>query len=205
MAALVDSQIITQLLPCFLAFGGISGAIILSSLLLSKRWRIVFQSFFFSVVFAITLNYFLNNINNDLLTLWNIFKEQTDVTKFILTCFFISISFFGGSFYAIPEESGTFSSVNFTPATSDVNSFEVPDNLPIDDNELFDKTFNVLRDDIISSVSITYEMPAQAAIWIERMINYTVDGGKKNRGLALMDVQNTFAKSKGALLSNKVL
>ena len=40
--------------------------------------------------------------------------------------------------------------------------------------------------------------------WVDKMIDYTVAGGKMNRGLALMAVQQTLAQSQGRTLSNKV-
>lgn len=36
------------------------------------------------------------------------------------------------------------------------------------------------------------------------MIEYNVAGGKMNRGLTVLDVQQTFAKAQGKPLSNKV-
>ena len=48
-----------------------------------------------------------------------------------------------------------------------------------------------------------YEMPAEPTAWIKDMLEYTVAGGKMNRGLATMDVQNTLAKSQGKKLTDK--
>eukprot|EP01034_Spumella_vulgaris_P025656 gene25656-32135_t len=46
-------------------------------------------------------------------------------------------------------------------------------------------------------------MPAEPVNWIKRMLTYTVAGGKMNRGLSLMAVQQTLAASNGRALSNK--
>lgn len=42
-----------------------------------------------------------------------------------------------------------------------------------------------------------YGLPKEACSWIERMLKYTVDGGKMNRGLSLVTACKTFSKSKG--------
>jgi hypothetical protein len=49
-----------------------------------------------------------------------------------------------------------------------------------------------------------YEMPAEAVNWVKRMLSYTVAGGKMNRGLSLMAVQQTLAAANGRTLTNKV-
>lgn len=48
-------------------------------------------------------------------------------------------------------------------------------------------------------------MPQESVNWVKKMLNYTVAGGKMNRGLSLMAVQQTLAASNGRTLSNKVL
>jgi hypothetical protein len=47
-------------------------------------------------------------------------------------------------------------------------------------------------------------MPEESVNWIKRMLTYTVAGGKMNRGLSLMAVQQTLAVADGRTLSNKV-
>lgn len=64
---------------------------------------------------------------------------------------------------------------------------------------------NRICKEIVADLPTVYEMPDEAVKWIDRMIDYTVSGGKMNRGLALMSVQNTFATAKGLTLSTKVL
>ena len=60
------------------------------------------------------------------------------------------------------------------------------------------------RKEIVADLPTVYEMPDEAVKWVDRMIDYTVAGGKMNRGLALMAVQQTLAQSQGRTLSNKV-
>lgn len=47
-------------------------------------------------------------------------------------------------------------------------------------------------------------MPDEAVEWVKKMIKYTVDGGKMNRGLATVSVIRTFSANNGQTLSNKV-
>lgn len=46
-------------------------------------------------------------------------------------------------------------------------------------------------------------MPEEAVAWVDNMIQYTVSGGKMNRGLALVSVRRTLAHAKGHSLTNK--
>lgn len=55
--------------------------------------------------------------------------------------------------------------------------------------------------EILSDISTIYEMNEEATNWIKRMLEYTVAGGKMNRGLSVMDVQKTLAR--GRPLTNK--
>jgi hypothetical protein len=47
-------------------------------------------------------------------------------------------------------------------------------------------------------------MPEEAVKWLDRMIDYTVAGGKMNRGLAMMSAYKTLLNSKGIELTIKV-
>lgn len=53
----------------------------------------------------------------------------------------------------------------------------------------------------MADLPTVYEMPEEAVNWVDRMLKYTVAGGKMNRGLALMSVQQTLAGNRK--LSNK--
>ena len=57
---------------------------------------------------------------------------------------------------------------------------------------------------IIRDISSLYEMPEEAVKWLDRMIDYTVAGGKMNRGLAMMSAYKTLLSSKGIELTIKV-
>jgi farnesyl diphosphate synthase len=57
---------------------------------------------------------------------------------------------------------------------------------------------------IIDDLPTVYEMPEEAVQWIDRMIDYTVAGGKMNRGLAMMSAYSTLMTEKGRKLSTKV-
>ena len=63
---------------------------------------------------------------------------------------------------------------------------------------------NRIRQDIVADLPTIYEMPSEAVAWVDKMIQYTVAGGKMNRGLSLMAVQKTLSDAKGRALTNKV-
>lgn len=46
-------------------------------------------------------------------------------------------------------------------------------------------------------------MPEGAVSWVDRMVEYTVNGGKMNRGLAVVDIQRTLSHSMGKAVSNR--
>lgn len=48
-------------------------------------------------------------------------------------------------------------------------------------------------------------MPEEACDWIDRMLSYTVAGGKMNRGLTTLSVCQTFAETRGHVLSTKAI
>jgi geranylgeranyl pyrophosphate synthase len=58
--------------------------------------------------------------------------------------------------------------------------------------------------EIVEDLPTVYEMPTEAVAWVDRMIQYNVAGGKMNRGLTVMAVQQTFAQANGQTLTAKV-
>jgi farnesyl diphosphate synthase len=128
--------------------------------------------------------------------------------QFFLALFVISSTFFGCTFYlsAPLTDSGVSSASGSSdmPASSDQNmSFSVPRRIPEPDQELFEQVFDTICKDIVADLPTVYEMPKDAVDWVENMLAYTVAGGKMNRGLALMSVQSTLAKSNGRSLTNR--
>ena len=90
------------------------------------------------------------------------------------------------------------------PASSDsALDFEMPANVPVKDKELFEVMFKQICAELIADLPTTYEMPAEPTEWIKKMINYTVAGGKMNRGLAAMSVNTTLAEHSGRKLTDK--
>lgn len=64
--------------------------------------------------------------------------------------------------------------------------------------------FDRFTAEIVEDLPTVYELPQEAVDWVAEMIPYTVAGGKMNRGLAVLDVQRTFAKHNGQQVTNKV-
>ena len=48
--------------------------------------------------------------------------------------------------------------------------------------------------EIVEDLPTVYELPKESVDYINDMIHYTVAGGKMNRGLSCMSVQQTFCK-----------
>lgn len=134
------------------------------------------------------------------------FKNLSEETRFAVSVLVIAVSYFGASLYLQGDSESSRDSTNILdmPALCDsVTSFDVPASLPKDDKVLFDEAFHRFRKEIVADLPSVYEMPEEAVKWVDRMIDYTVAGGKMNRGLALMAVQQTLAQSQGRTLSNK--
>lgn len=102
-----------------------------------------------------------------------------------------------------------------TPASCDnVVGFTIPDNVNAKDKEFFESFLDRYRDkhtispppfsnsspsspppllldrlqkEIVSDLPTVYEMPNEAVKYVDRMIAYTVAGGKMNRGLSVLD------------------
>ena len=51
-------------------------------------------------------------------------------------------------------------------------------------------------DEIIADLPTVYELPGEGVNWVKEMIIYTVAGGKMNRGLSCVQVQQTLCKFK---------
>ena len=56
--------------------------------------------------------------------------------------------------------------------------------------------YHRFTEEIIADLPTTYELPEESVKYVERMIRYTVAGGKMNRGLSCVSVQRTLCKSK---------
>jgi farnesyl diphosphate synthase len=90
------------------------------------------------------------------------------------------------------------------PASSDnCIDFDVPKNVPKSDKELFNVMFDQICEEIVADLPETYEMPEEAVEWIREMMDYTVAGGKMNRGLACMSCLATVADSNGKKLTDR--
>lgn len=62
---------------------------------------------------------------------------------------------------------------------------------------LFMRVFDKLCKEIIDELPTTYEMPKAAVDWVKEMTEYTVKGGKMNRGITVLQCAQTMAGAKG--------
>jgi hypothetical protein len=60
---------------------------------------------------------------------------------------------------------------------------------------------DMLMAEVLEELPHLYEMPAKEVLWVERMLNYNVKGGKMNRGLMVVESVKELAKYKGQALS----
>ena len=132
----------------------------------------------------------------------NTYKSLHDEVKYALSVLIICIVYFGGTMYmAAPVYAAD---ILDTPASVDNNTtFLVPAKLPESDKDLFNDMFTQLKQDFVNDLPTVYEMPFEATDWVDKMIEYTVNGGKMNRGLAMMEAQKLLAKAAGRKLTNK--
>eukprot|EP00605_Chrysophyceae_sp_TOSAG23-4_P002446 GSChrysophyteH1.ASY1.ANO1.2705.1 assembled CDS len=81
--------------------------------------------------------------------------------------------------------------------------FDLPKVIPESDKELFFLMFDRICNEIVEDLPTTYEMPEEPTEWIRNMMEYTVAGGKMNRGLAAMACRATLAEARGKKLTDR--
>ena len=183
----------------------ITSLIILMSNSFKGARKIAFQAFFFMSGLSFSLTYLL--VHKDEFKVSNFFRafvNLPDEMKLAFSVLVISASYFGGAMYiGGPSGDATGGVADDMPASCDrAVTFEVPSKLPKDEKQFFEFMFTKLTNEIIADLPTVYEMNGEAIAWIQHMIDYNAAGGKMNRGLAVVDVQNTFAKAKGTFFSN---
>jgi len=171
----------------------------------------VFQFAFFGTALAASL-LLLWQQKQDLAVLLEAAQKLSPTNQFLLSLLSISSIFFGCTFYlsspaaaaAATTQRRSASGALVMPAASDqTTDFSVPKVVPAKDQDLFLHAFDIICNEIIEDLDPVYEMPDEAVGYVKRMLDYTVAGGKMNRGLALMSVQATLAKASGRKLSDR--
>ena len=141
---------------------------------------------------------------NNLGPLYDKFVALSTSDQFCLALVTIGATYFGCLFYLAAPTSAAPTMVMDMPASSDNSvSFSVPKKVPSEDKALFENVFDTICKEIVEDLSPVYEMPDEAIQYVDRMLQYTVAGGKMNRGLACMSVQSTMAQWKGRKMSNR--
>ena len=194
----------STLAPTFAALAVTSLVIFVSSSFTgTKKIAFLVSLFIFGFTVALIFLYSRKGDVNDVISSYS--NLSTDL-RFALNVLVITVTYFGGAVYIgppykIPNENEF---LLRTPASCDrVVDFEVPSYLPVKDEEFFDLMFSKITAEIVADLPTIYEMPPEAVKWIERMIKYTVEGGKMNRGLTVVAVQSTFAKFKARPLTDR--
>lgn len=187
--------------PC-IATLCISALVVLVSNSFSGYKKSLFTTSVFSFALAASVA-FVISAKDDLQIFYDAAKRLPVSVQFALSMMLITMTYFGSALYVC----GIYSSSTLsTPASCDnVVDFDVPDSLPDNDKVFFEECLQRFTNEIIDDLPAVYEMPPEAVDWTHRMVNYTVAGGKMNRGLAVMDVQKILTQAnEGRSLSNKV-
>eukprot|EP00597_Dinobryon_sp_UTEXLB2267_P003256 CAMPEP_0170080140 /NCGR_PEP_ID=MMETSP0019_2-20121128/16355_1 /TAXON_ID=98059 /ORGANISM="Dinobryon sp., Strain UTEXLB2267" /LENGTH=480 /DNA_ID=CAMNT_0010293967 /DNA_START=16 /DNA_END=1458 /DNA_ORIENTATION=+ len=201
---LTNMQGILPELLAFIVALALTSVVMLLSAPFAGNFKIVFQTVVFGAALAGSISYLVLTNPNELSAFWSNFIKLNMETRFCLAIIAISCTYFGGAMYLAPPEAFISSSDASTPASCDTSiEFDVPTTVPEDDKELFELMFERLRKMIIDDLPTVYEMPEEAVHWIDRMIDYTVAGGKMNRGLAMMSAYSTLMSEKGRKLTPK--
>jgi farnesyl diphosphate synthase len=201
------------LVPTFTAITLTAFVVLISNALSNQKQKIVLQMAFFGTAFSVAVAMLIGYAgsgNGSLQAAWTAFSNLPTEIRFALSVVAIGLAYFGGGLYiaapdqSIPRSSSSAVDAFKTPASIDNDtSFDVPAVLPEKDYDLFLGFLDRLRKEIVNDLPTVYEMPGPAVNWVDRMIDYTVAGGKMNRGLALVDVQKTLAKAYGRPVTNK--
>lgn len=206
-------DVVPEIVPFFGALA-ISSIVILISSALNKESKVLLQAACFSAgaCFAVTYLTSAAGESGQLQSAWGEFKALGGQAKFCLSLLVVALVYFGGAMYiASPDmigegdaSSSSAASATQMPASCDNQiGFVVPDTLPADDKEFFQQRFYVICEELLENLQTTYELPTEGFEWIKRMMAYTVDGGKMNRGLATLSARKTLAEAKGRSLTNK--
>jgi len=199
-------ELLPNILPCLLALAVTSLVVVTSNTFRGAR-KIAFQSFVLVGGLTGALTYLLVRKDEYKVSVFfRAFAALPDDIKVALSVAVIVASYFGAAFY-VGGPAGAFGGdggAGNMPASVDRNlEFSVPASLPADEKDFFNFMLDKLTDEILADLPTVYEMNGEAVDWIKTMIDYNVAGGKMNRGLAVVSVQQTFARSKGRSLTNR--
>jgi len=205
--------LVTAFVPSIAVLAVVSIITIVLSLISSKKVTFI-QSTLFLCAFAYSISYLTSHGSKELTSFVASLQVLSEETRIALSAVVVVAVYFGGSFFVtskLSNESSSSSSSSSgtktveTPATEDSQlHFDVPTNLPRDDKDLFNLVFDRIKREIIADLPRIYELPTESVSYVDRMIEYTVAGGKMNRGLATIAVIDTLFKASGKKLTNKV-
>lgn len=201
------NQLVTTFVPSIAVLAVVSIITLLLSLISSKKGAVI-QSTLFTSALAYAVFYLRKHAIKELDAFLGSFQVLSEETRIALSVVIVVAVYLGGSFYVQTSrnsEAGIDLTKAETPATEDSQlHFDVPANLPRDDKELFNVVFDRIKREIIADLPRVYELPVESVTYVDRMIEYTVAGGKMNRGLATIAVIDTLFKASGKKLTNKV-
>jgi len=199
--------------PCLLALASTALLVTFTNSFPADK-KVGMQFAMFGTLMAGGVAYIMQQNPEVFTNFWAQFIALPAMVKFAMSLTVIGGVYFGGALYSIglvnPEEGSSCRAAgssagpaSASPALTDNTvDFETPANLPANDKEMFLEVFDIFTKEIVADLPTKYELPTEGVEWVEQMIEYTVAGGKMNRGLSCVDVQRSFCKmQKGRDLS----
>jgi farnesyl diphosphate synthase len=204
--------------PCLLALA-VSALLVTFTNSFPVEKKVGMQFAMFGTIMSGGVAYMMQQNPEVFANFWAQFIAMPAMVKFAMSLTVIGAVYFGSAMYSIglveagegacpagacasgPCSAGACASgpcsgaAPKSPALTDNTvDFETPADLPASDKEMFLKTFDIFTAEIVADLPTKYELPEESVQWVERMIHYTVAGGKMNRGLSCVDVQRAFCK-----------
>jgi hypothetical protein len=87
------------------------------------------------------------------------------------------------------------------PPTPPTPTYETAPASKEEDKARFLSVYATLTEFLMGELKERYEVPADGAAWVRRMMDYTVPGGKLNRGLTVLHTARILSKVRGARLT----
>lgn len=197
------------LVPSFAAILAAAVVILISNSFPEAYQKIMFQFFVFGLALALSIGWLIAQPDPTATTAaWEAFSALSWETRFVITLVVVTGSYFGAGMYiAAPERNPDLSGLSGEqsdnvldvykcPASVDnVVGFEIDEKASSDDKVFFEQLLYRLNREFVQDLPTVYEMPAEAVAWVARMLDYTVAGGKMNRGLSVLATHKTLMEA----------
>lgn len=194
-------DLVGVLMPTFAALIFASLTIFVSNNLLNCQ-KTIFQFCAFGGSFALALGYIMQANDASVAKVWKLYGSLSVEIRFCISLMVIGMTFFGGAMYlAAPQpksekkRSNTKAGVDAPASFDNQVGFDVPKDSSSNDKDFFEQFLTKLTNELIADVATIYEMNDEAVQWVNTMVNYTVAGGKMNRGLTVLAAYRSMCRA----------